>query len=94
MENLAPLVFWQNKIFQTGTSLILTSLNTEKLVPCARLISLCLVSLDIQGEEYRDPKFVQLFLQSEQTSHHVHSLQCKSGNHYCNLKNNLITGSG
>ena len=29
MENLAHLVFWQNKIFQTGTSLISTTLKTK-----------------------------------------------------------------
>ena len=51
MKNLAHVVFWQNKIFQTGTSLISTSLDTKKkLLPCVSVISLFLVwSLDIQA---------------------------------------------
>ena len=50
MENLAQLVFWQNKIFQTDTSVISTSLNTkQKLLPCASLTLFLVWSLDIQA---------------------------------------------
>ena len=33
METLGHLVFWQNKIFKTGTSLISTSLNKKETAP-------------------------------------------------------------
>ena len=40
MENLAHLVFWQNKKFQTGTSLISTSLNTKTTALCKSISGL------------------------------------------------------